>query len=96
MSLFPVPVGTHEEQEHARRGTIDSIHKEVKQRFFPQMSEVLRIHIDVRHLVGNIRGEQYARLQTMRGEDFTYVMVRSCLHLDSIRALSVLRPLFPR
>ena len=49
---------------------MDSIHREVKQRFFLQIPEVLRIRIDVRHLVGQIRGEQYVRLQTMRGEDF--------------------------
>ena len=29
------------------------------------------------------------RLQTMRGEDFTYVLVRSCMHLYSIRVLAV-------
>ena len=57
--------------------------------FFPQIPEVLRIRVDVRHLVGQIRGEQYVRLQTMRGEDFKYVLVRSCLHLHSIRVLSV-------
>ena len=50
---------------------------------------MLRIRVDLRHLVGQIRGEQYVRLQTMRGEDFTYVLVRSCLHLYSIPVLSV-------
>ena len=65
----------------------------IKQRFFPQMSEVLRIRIDVRRLVGQIRGEQYVRLQAMRGEDFTYVVVRRCLHLYSVRLLSIFETL---
>ena len=67
---------------------VDSIHREVKQRFFLQIPEVLRIRIDVRHLVGQIRGEQYVRLQTMR-EDFAFVLVRTCLSLYSIRVLTV-------
>ena len=78
MSIFPTPVGTSD---------LDSIHGEVKQRFFLQIPEVLRIRIDVRHLVGQIRSEQYVRLQTMRGEDFAFVLVRTCLY--SIRALAV-------
>ncbi len=43
--------------------------------------------------MGQIRGEQYVRLQTMHGEDFTYVIVRSCLHLYSVRVLSVFETL---
>ena len=93
MSMFPAPVGTSEENELIKSGTVNSIHKDVKQRFFPHMSEVLRIRIDVRRLVGQIRGEQYARLQTMRGEDLPYVVVRSCLHLYSVRVLSIFETL---
>ena len=33
------------------------------------------------------------RLQSMRGQDFTYVIVRSCLHLYSVRVLSVFETL---
>ena len=33
----------------------------MKQRFFLQIPEVMRIRVDVRHLVGLIRGEQYVR-----------------------------------
>ncbi len=76
MSLFPTPVGTSDEHRQVSGGTVDSIHREVKQRFFLQISEVLRIRVDVRHLVGLIRGEQYVRLQAMRGEDFAFVLHR--------------------
>ncbi len=89
MSLFPAPVGNSEEHKQIAGGIVGSIHRDIKQRFFPQTPEVLRIRVDVRHLVGQIRGEQYVRLQTMLGEDFTYVLVRNCLHLSSIRVLSV-------
>ena len=89
MALFPTPVGNSEEHKQIAGGTVDSIHRDIKQRFFPQIPEVLRIRVEVRHLVGQIRGEQYVRLQTMRGEDFTYVLVRSCLHLYSIWVRSV-------
>ena len=93
MSMFPAPVGASEENEQIKSGTVNSIHKDVKQRFFPHMSEVLRIRLDVRRLVGQIRGKQYARLQTMPGEDFTYVVVRSCLRLYSVRVLSIFETL---
>ena len=89
MSIFPTPVGTSDEHRQVSGGTVDSIHQEVKQRFFLQIPEVLRIRIDVRHLVRQIRGEQYVRLQTMRGEDFAFVLVGTCLSLYSIRALAV-------
>ena len=82
-SLFPTPVGTSDEHRQVSGGTVDSIHREVKQRFFLQIPEVLRIRVDVRHLVGMIRGEQYVRLQTMRGEDFAFVIGRTCLSLYS-------------
>ena len=88
-SLFPTPVGTSDEHRQVSGGTVDSIHREVKQRFFLQIPEVLRIRVDVRHLVGMIRGEQYVRLQTMRGEDFAFVIVRTCLSLYSIRVMTV-------
>ena len=78
MSLFPTPVGTSDEHRQVSGGTVDSIHREVKQRFFLQIPEVLRIRIEVRHLVGLVRGEQYVRLQAMRGEDFAFVLVRTC------------------
>ena len=74
-------MGTSDEHRQVSGGTVDSIHREVKQRFF--------LRIDVRHLVGQIRGEQHVRLQTMRGEDFAFVLVRTCLSLYSIRALAV-------
>ena len=89
MSLFPVPVGNCEEHEQVRGGTVDSIHREIKQRFFLQIPEVLRIRIDVRHLVGQIRGEQFVRLQTMRVEDFAFVLVRTCSSLYSIHVLTI-------
>ena len=89
MSIFPAPVGNSAEHKQVKGGTVDSIHREIKQRFFLQIPEVLRIRVDVRHLVGQIRGEQYVRLQTMRGEDFAFVIVRSCLSLYSIRVLAV-------
>ena len=89
-SLFPTPVGTSEEQRQVTGGTVDSIHREVKQRFFLQIPEVLRIRIDVRNLVRMVRGEQYLRLQIMRGEDFAYVLVRTCLSLHSIRAMTIM------
>ena len=89
MSLFPTAVGTSDERRQVSGGTVDSIHREVKQRFFLQIPEVLRIRIEVRHLVGLIRGEQYVRLQAMRGEDFVYVLVRTCSSLHSIRVLAV-------
>ena len=85
MPIFPTPLSTREELEHINRGTVDAVHRDVKQRFFAQVPEVLRIRIDVKRLVGLIRGNQYVRLQTMRGEDFTYVIVRSSLHLYSFR-----------
>ena len=88
MSLFPTPVGTSDEHRQVIGGTVDSIHREVKQRFFLQIPEVLRIRIEVRHLVGLVRGEQYVRLQSMRGEDFAYVLVRTCLSLYSIRVMA--------
>ena len=59
MPIFPTPVGTREELEHINRGTVDAVHRDVKQRFFTQVPEVLRIRVDVKHLVGLIRGEQY-------------------------------------
>ena len=68
---------------------MDSIHREVKQRFFLQIPEVLRIRIEVRYLVGLVRGEQYVRLQSMRGEDFAFVLVRTCLSLYSIRVMDI-------
>ena len=89
MSIFPAPVGNSEEHKQVTGGTVDSIHQEIKQRFFLQIPEVLRIRVDVRHLVGQIRGEQYVRLQTMRGEDFIFVLVRTCVSLYSIRVLTV-------
>ena len=89
-SLFPTPVGTSEEHRQVTGGTVDSIHREVKQRFFLQIPEVLRIRIDVRNLVRMVRGEQYLRLQIMRGEDFAYVLVRTCLSLHSIRAMTIM------
>ena len=58
-SLFPTPVGTSEEHRQVTGGTVDSIHREVKQRVFLQIPEVLRIRIDVRNLVRMVRGEQY-------------------------------------
>ena len=88
MSLFPTPVGTSDEHREVSGGTVDSIHREVKQRFFLQIPEVMRIRVDVRHLVGLIRGEQYVRLQAMRGEDFAFV-----LSLYSIRAMTVFQTL---
>ena len=66
---------------------------QVKQRFFLQIPEVMRIRVDVRHLVGLIRGEQYVRLQAMRGEDFAFVLVRTCLSLYRIRAMTVFETL---
>ena len=93
MSIFPAPVGNSDEHRQIQGGTVDSIHREIKQRFFLQIPEVLRIRVDVRHLVGQIRGEQYVRLQTMRGEDFAYVLVRTCIHLHSIRVLTVFETL---
>ena len=89
-SLFPTPVGTSDEHRQVTGGTVDSIHREVKQRFFLQIPEVLRIRIDVRNLVRMVRGEQYLRLQIMRGEDFAYVLVRTCLSLYSIRAMTIM------
>ena len=89
MSLFPTPVGTSDEHRQVSGGTVDSIHREVKQRFFLQIPEVLRIRIEVRYLVGLVRGEQYVRLQSMRGEDFAFVLVRTCLSLYSIRAMAI-------
>ena len=89
MSLFPTPVGTSDEHRQVSGGTVDSIHREVKQRFFLQIPEVLRIRIEVRHLVGLVRGEQYVRLQSMRGEDFAFVLVRTCLSLYSIRVMAI-------
>ena len=89
-SLFPTPVGTSDEHRQVAGGTVDSIHREVKQRFFLQIPEVLRIRIDVRNLVRMVRGEQYLRLQIMRGEDFAYVLVRTCLSLHSIRAMTIM------
>ena len=83
-SLFPTPVGTSDEHRQVTGGTVDSIHREVKQRFFLQIPEVLRIRIDVRNLVRMVRGEQY------RGEDFAYVLVRTCLSLYSIRAMTIM------
>ena len=88
-NLFSTPVGTSDEHRQVKGGTVDSIHREVKQRFFLQIPEVLRIRVNVRDLVGLIRGEQYVRLQTMRGEDFAFVIVRTCLSLYSIRVLNV-------
>ncbi len=80
VSIFTASIATREEPEHIHRGAVDGIHRDVKQRFFSQVPEVLRLRIDVKHLVGLIRGNmQHIRLQTMRGEDFTYVVVRSCL-----------------
>ena len=93
MSLFPTPVGTSDEHRQVSGGTVDSIHREVKQRFFLQIPEVMRFRVDVRHLVGLIRGEQYVRLQAMRGEDFAFVLVRTCLSLYSIRAMTVFETL---
>ena len=89
-SLFPTPVGTSDEHRQVTGGTVDSIHREVKQRFFLQIPEVLRIRIDVRNLVRMVRGEQYLRLQIMRGQDFAYVLVRTCLSLYSIRAMTIM------
>ena len=89
-SLFPTPVGTSEEHRQVTGDTVDSIHREVKQRFFLQIPEVLRIRIDVRNLVRMVRGEQYLRLQIIRGEDFAYVLVRTCLSLHSIRAMTIM------
>ena len=43
--------------------------------------------------MGLIRGEQYVRLQAMRGEDFAFVLVRTCLSLYSIRAMTVFETL---
>ena len=88
-NLFPTPVGTSDEHRQVKGGTVDSIHRDVKQRFFLQIPEVLRIRVKVRDLVGMIRGEQYVRLQTMRGEDFAFVIVRTCLGLYSIRVMNV-------
>ena len=88
-NLFPTPVGTSDEHRQVKGGTVDSIHRDVKQRFFLQIPEVLRIRVNVRDLVGMIRGEQYVRLQTMRGEDFAFVIVRTCLGLYSIRVMNV-------
>ena len=93
MALFPTPVGTNDEHRQVTGGTVDSIHREVKQRFFLQIPEVLRIRIEVRYLVGLIRGEQYVRLQAMRGEDFAFVLVRTCISLHSIRVLTVFETL---
>ena len=93
MSLFPTPVGTSDEHRQVSGGTVDSIHREVKQRFFLQIPEVMRFRVDVRHLVGLIRGGQYVRLQAMRGEDFAFVLVRTCLSLYSIRAMTVFETL---
>ena len=89
MSPFPTPVGTSDEHRQVAGGTVDSIHREVKQRFFLQIPEVLRIRIEVRYLVGLVRGEQYVRLQSMRGEDFAFVLVRTCLSLYSIRVMAI-------
>ena len=89
MSPFPTPVGTSDEHRQVTGGTVDSIHREVKQRFFLQIPEVLRIRIEVRYLVGLVRGEQYVRLQSMRGEDFAFVLVRTCLSLYSIRVMAI-------
>ena len=92
VSLLSAPRASPEELEHVIKGTVDGIHRDVKQRFLMQMPEALRIRIDVRHLVSSIRGEQYARLQWMRGEDFMFVAVRSSLHLSSIRVEVILEP----
>ncbi len=89
-SLFPTPVGTSDEHRQVSGGTVDSIHREVKQRFFLRVPEVLRIRVDVRNLVRMVRGEQYLRLQIMRGVDFAYVIVRSCLSLYRIRVMTIM------
>ena len=83
-NLFPTPVGAR-----VKGGTVDLIYRDVKQRFFLQIPEVLSIRVNVRDLVGLIRGEQYVRLQTMRGEDFAFVIVRTCLSLYNIRVMNV-------
>ena len=70
-------MGTSDEHRQVTGGTVDSIHREVKQRFFLQILEVLRIRIDVRNLVRMVRGEQYLRLQTMHGG----LCIRSCSYL---------------
>ena len=61
MTSFPTPVGTSDEHRQVSGGMVDSIHREVKQRFFLQIPEMMRIRVDVRHLVGQIRGEQYVQ-----------------------------------
>ena len=43
MALFPTPVGTSDEHRQVSGGTVDSIHREVKQRFFLQIPEVMRL-----------------------------------------------------
>ena len=74
-SLFPTPVGTSDEHRQVTGGTVDSIHREVKQRFFLQIPEVLRIRIDVRNLVRMVRGEQTANYA------WGGLRIRSCSYL---------------
>ena len=93
VSVSTFPLATREELEHIRLGTVDSIHRDVKQRFFSQVPEVLRIRIDVKSLVALIRVEQYVKMQAMRCEDFTYVVLRNTLHLYSIRLIPILETL---
>ena len=50
---------------------------------------MLRLKLDLKPLVTLIRGEQFVRMQTMRGEDFSCVVFRSSLQLRSSRLLSI-------
>ena len=90
---FFAPRATQEELAHIQGRMVHLIHRDVKQGFFSDVPEVLRIKVDLKPLVTLIRGEQFVRMQTMRGEDFLYIVFRSSLQLHSSRLMSILETL---
>ena len=86
----PSPLVPGPEFAHVLKGTIHMIHDDIKDGYVYNTPDFMRFHFDVKELVCRIRGEQFGRLLTMRGEDFSLVVVRQRFQLSQTLVCEIL------
>ena len=86
----PSPLVPGPEFAHVLTGTIHMIHDDIKDGYVYNTPDFMRFHFDVKELVCRIRGEQFGRLLTMRGEDFSLVVVRQRFQLSQTLVCEIL------